>query len=252
MLGQEQGEIMFKIGCLARYINKYADEVEFATRHGFDLMQIWYDRNGIALNKDSFPKENSIKEFDFPTIVHAVLDINEFEEYIPKVIDILVFLKHKEVIIHPICESEEITLNTINKLSQQVSFALEQLSDKGITLYLENNSRLDPIFNTPEEIEIIFKDNPKLEFLLDIAHIESYEHLKQIVSVKMPKMLHIADKHFDVVHEHLPVGQGDIDYEYVFNSELREFNGKIILEVIQSDEAVISSRNKIRDILFKR
>lgn len=243
---------MNQIGCLARFFNKYVDEVEFATRNGFDFMQIWYDRNGIALRKDSDPKESIIKEFDFPTIVHAVLDINEFEEHVPRVIDILVHLNHNNVIIHPICESEEITSDTIHKLSTKVSYALEKFSDKGITLYLENNSRLDPIFNTPEEIRIMFRNNPNLEFILDVAHIESYEHLERIVDVKMPKILHIADKHFNVIHEHLPIGQGDIDYEHVFNNELREFTGKIILEIVQSDEAVISSRDKIRNILSRR
>jgi sugar phosphate isomerase/epimerase len=243
---------MIQIGCLARFFNKYEDEVKFATHHGFDLMQIWYDRNGIALNKDSFPKENIIKECCFPTIIHAVLDINEFEEHVPKVIDILVSLKHKEVIIHPICESEKITSDTIHKLSRQVAYALEKLSEEGITLYLENNSRLDPIFNTSEEIGIIFNNNPNLKFLLDIAHIDSYEHLEKIVETKMPEALHIADKHFDVIHEHLPVGQGDIVFEYVFNNVLRDFTGKIILEVIQSDAEMISSRDKINSILSKR
>jgi sugar phosphate isomerase/epimerase len=236
---------MIQIGCLARFFNKYEDELTFAKLHGFDFMQIWYDRNGIALNKDSNPKESVIKELDFPTIIHAVLDINEFEEHVPKIIDMLSYLKHKELIIHPICESEEITANTIYKLSRQVSYALERLSEKGITLYLENNSRLDPVYNTPKEIKIIFDNNPSLEFLLDIAHIESYEHLKEIVSVKMPKALHIADKHFAVVHEHLPIGEGEIDYGYIFKHVLNEFEGKIVLEVIQSDDAIIGSRDKI-------
>jgi sugar phosphate isomerase/epimerase len=243
---------MIQIGCLARFFNKYEDEVAFAKGHGFDLMQIWYDRNGIALNKDIFPKENAIKEFDFPTIIHAVLDINEFEEHIPKIIDMLVFLKHKELIIHPICESEEITEDTIYKLSGKVSFALERLSEIGITLYLENNSRLDPIFNTPKEIAIILNNNPNLEFLLDVAHIESYEHLNEIVAVRMPKALHIADKHFDVIHEHLPIGEGEINYGFIFTNALREFEGKIILEVIQSESAIIDSRDKILEALSKR
>ena len=236
---------MIQIGCLARYFNKYEDEVAFAKRHGFDFMQIWYDKNGIALNKDSSPKENVIKEFDFPTIFHAVLDINEFEEHVPKVIEMLLLLKHKGLIIHPICESEEITPDTIYKLSRKVSYALERLSEIGITLYLENNSRLDPIFNTPKEIGIIFDNSPNIEFLLDIAHIESYEHLKEILAVKMPKALHIADKHFDEIHEHLPIGEGDIDYSYIFKNLLNKFAGRIIFEVIQSDEAIIASRDKI-------
>ena len=243
---------MIQIGCLARFFNKYEDEVKFAKLHGFDLMQIWYDRNGIALNKDSFPKENAIKEFDFPTIIHAVLDINEFEEHVPKIIDMLAYLNHKELIIHPICESEEITVDTIYKLSRQVSYALEKLSEKGITLYLENNSRLDPIFNTPKEIEIIFNNNTNLEFLLDVAHIESYEHLNEILDVRMPKALHIADKHLAAIHEHLPLGEGDIDYDFILNNALRSFEGKIILEIIQIDDALIDSRDKIIQYLSKK
>jgi sugar phosphate isomerase/epimerase len=164
----------------------------------------------------------------------------------------LVFLKHKELIIHPICESEEITADTIYKLCGKVSFALERLSEQGITLYLENNSRLDPIFNTPKEIAIILNNNPNLEFLLDVAHIESYEHLNEIVAVRMPKALHIADKHFDVIHEHLPIGEGEINYGFIFTNALREFEGKIILEVIQSESAIIDSRDKILEALSKR
>ncbi|HYF81863.1 MAG TPA: TIM barrel protein [Clostridia bacterium] len=243
---------MVQIGCLARYFNKYEDEVAFAIRHGFDFMQVWYDRNGIALSKDTSPKEKVIKYHGFPTIIHAVLDINEFQEHVPKVMDLLGYLNQKEVIIHPICESEVITEMTIHKLANQVSFALNMLGDKGITLYLENNSKIDPIFNTPQEISIMFEKNPGLEFILDVAHMESYKHLKDIVTIKKPKVLHVADKHFDVIHEHLPVGQGEIDYGRVFNEILHEFSGKIVLEVIQSDEDIINSRDIIKGLLSTR
>lgn len=239
---------MIQIGCLARYFNEYKHEVEFSKSNGFDLMQIWYDRNGIALQKDSLPKEKAIKQEGFPTIIHAVLDINEFREHAPKILDILLYLGHKEVIIHPICESEPITGDTIYKLADEVGFALRLFSEKGITLYLENNSKLAPVFNSPEEINIMFDKNPGLEFLLDVAHIEGYEHLKKIVSVKMPKALHIADKHFNVIHEHLPVGEGELNYEYILGDVLKGFNGKIILEIIQSDEAMVESKEIISKI----
>lgn len=242
---------MIQIGCLARYFNEYKAEVEFAKSNGFALMQIWYDKNGIALHKNPLPKEKAIKEADYPTIIHAVLDVSEFREHVPKVLDILQYLGHKEVIIHPVCESEAITKATIYKLAEEVGFALQLFSKHNITLYLENNSRLDPVFNTPEEIKIIFERNPGLEFLLDVAHIESYEHLKRIVAVKMPKVLHIADKHFNVTHEHLPIGEGELDYEHIFRDILQGFNGKIILEIIQSDEAMKESRNIISNILAK-
>lgn len=165
----------------------------------------------------------------------------------PKLIEIIKHLGHNELIIHPICESEEITPKTIYKLSDKVKFALERLDKENITLYLENNSRLDPIFNETNEIEIMFQQNPKLEFLLDVAHIDNYEHLKNMIKIKKPKILHIADRHLEVVHEHLPIGQGNIDYKYIFTNILKEFDGKIILEIVQSSNDIINSKVKIEE-----
>ncbi|MGH4123859.1 MAG: sugar phosphate isomerase/epimerase family protein [Clostridium sp.] len=235
---------MMQIGCLARYFNFYKEEVEFAQNNNFEFMQIWYDSNGIALKKDLNPIE-IIKEYDFPTIIHAVLDINEFEEHVPKLIEILKYLGHHELIIHPICKSEEITTQTIYKLSDKVSFALGELSKENITLYLENNSRLDPIFNQPYELEIMFGQNPNLQFLLDIAHIDSYDHLKSMITIKMPKILHVADRHLEVIHEHLPIGQGNIDFKHIFANILQDFHGKIILEIVQGSSDIISSKTRI-------
>lgn len=235
-----------QIGCLARYFNPYEEEVAFAKSNNFKFMQIWYDRDGIALKKDLNPID-TIKEYNFPAIIHAVLDINEFEEHVPKLIKILKYLKHKELIIHPICESEEITPKSIYKLSDKVKFALYELDKEKIKLYLENNSKLDPIFNDCKEIEIMFKQNPNLEFLLDIAHIDNYEHLEAMIKIKMPKVLHIADRHLEVIHEHLPIGQGNIDYQYIFSNILKEFHGKIVLEIVQSSNDILSSKAKIEN-----
>lgn len=235
-----------RIGCLARYFNPYKEEVKFAEDNKFQFMQLWYDRNGIALNKDLTPIE-TIKKYNFPTIIHAVLDINEFREHVPKLVRILKYLGHDDLIIHPICESETIDRNTIYKLSDEVTFALEKLEKENITLYLENNSRLDPIFNTTNEMEIIFKQNPKLEFILDIAHIDDYEHLGSMIEIKIPKILHVADRRMKVVHEHLPIGQGNIDYSYIFTNILNEFDGKVILEIVQSSEDIINSKVKIEE-----
>lgn len=240
---------MIEIGRCVRYFNHYKDEVKFSQKHKFDFMQVWYDSNGIGFHKDNEPRERLIKEFNFSSIIHAVLDINEFEEHVPKVLDMVNYLGHKDVIIHPVCKSEKKDSKTIYKLSQKVDFALDIFSKEDIKVYLENNSKLDPIFTTTEEIKIIFKENPKLEFLLDVAHIDDYQHLKEIVAIKMPKILHIADRHFDVVHEHLPIGDGDIDYKYIFKEILNDFQGKIVLEIDQSDEAILTSRDKIKQII---
>lgn len=240
---------MIQIGCCARFFNKYEDEVKFAIENSIDFMQLWYDKDGLGLHKNKEPKANLIREHGFPTIIHAVLDINEIEEHIPILLDHVKFLGHKELIIHPICISEEITDETIYKLSDKISDALAYLRKYDITLYLENNSLKNPIFTSKRELEIMFSKNNDLELLLDIAHIQSYEHLCDLVAVKYPKILHIADKHFDVIHEHLPIGQGELDYNNIFNNIVKDFDGKIIVEVVDSDKDIIDAMEYINTII---
>lgn len=237
---------MIQYGCVARYFNNYSNEVKFAMDNRFEILQIWYDKDGLGLRQDSEPLE-VIRNHNFPAIIHAVLDINEFEEHVPILLRKLKYLGHKELIIHPICQSEEITSITIHKLADKVKSAYTILSRENITLYLENNSRLDPIFNTVEEIEILFRANPEVEFLLDIAHIDNYKHLEDMIRIKMPIILHVADRHLENVHEHLPIGKGNIDYKHIFTNILSKFEGKVIFEIVQSSEEIINARNKIEE-----
>ncbi|MDZ5253816.1 TIM barrel protein [Clostridium sp. LIBA-8841] len=240
---------MIQLGCLARFFNRYEDEVKFAKESNFDFMQLWYDNRGMCLHEDDKDFIDTINKHNFTTIIHAVLNINEFKEHIPKLLDILNKLNHKELIVHPICENEEINEETLDKLDKNIKYALNILTPSGITLFLENNSKLDPIFTTTDEIKEIFIQNNDLEFLLDIAHIDNMNHLQEMINVKTPKILHISDRHFDVVHEHLPLGQGDIDFQYIFSNLLPEYNGKIILEVVNKDSDILHSKDLIKSLL---
>lgn len=243
---------MQRIGCCARFFNTYKDEVKFAKEHGFEFLQLWYDKDGIALHKDKGNEVAAINTSSFPAIIHAVLDIADFREHIPKIIDIMRVLKHKDLIIHPICTSEKITENSIKKLSGELSYTLEMTNEEGITVYLENNSLIEPIFTSKEEFELIFREHRELKLLLDIAHIQSYEHLGELLSVKKPSIIHIADKHFDVIHEHLPIGKGELDFKHILQDIMKDFLGDIILEVVTSDEDIVESKNHIVDILRNR
>lgn len=240
---------MIKYGRSIRWFNNYEDEVRFSQENGFDFMQIWYLKGEIVLDKVFEPREKTIIDMDFPVIIHAVLDVNEFDEHIPKLIKILKAFSHNEVIIHPICESEEITETTILKLSNKVSEANTLLKEEDITLFIENNSRLDPINYEVNEIEILFSQNKDVELLLDIAHIDSYQHLNEIIQIKKPRMLHIADKHFDKIHEHLPIGKGELDFEYILKEVLSDFQGKVILEVVDDDHHIVKSIGRIKEIM---
>jgi sugar phosphate isomerase/epimerase len=240
---------MLKLGCLARFFNRYKDEVEFAKANGFDFMQLWYDNNGFSFHEDDENPIELINEFGFPTIIHAVLNINEFEEHIPKLREILKKLGHKELIIHPISDNSPITEHSLDELIEQIDFALKELSKDDVVIYLENNSKLNPIFTETEEIEKMFGVHNNLEFLLDIAHIDGLDHLKAMVTAKKPKVLHIADKHFDILHEHLPIGDGEIDFETIFKDILINFDGKIVFEVVETDEDIVKSKNTIERII---
>lgn len=190
----------------------------------------------------------AIKEAGYPTIIHAVLDICDIEAHMRILIGLMKTLNHHDLILHPICKSEPITEKTIFNLSSVIQI-MPLFIDEDMTLYIENNSRLDPIFHKAEEVSILFKENPQAEFILDLAHIDDYDHLKKMVDIKMPKILHIADRHLEVIHEHLPIGKGNIDFEYIFKSILKDFKGKIIFEIIESDQAILDSKAMIEKIL---
>jgi len=52
------------------------------------------------------------------------------------------------------------------------------------------------------------------------------------------------------VHEHLPVGQGELDFKTIFENYLKDFDGKIIFEVVSdNDEDIINSKTLIQKIL---
>jgi len=238
------GQRKITFGCLAHFDHCYADDVAFAKENDFSLLQIWYDREGISLHREIDPLA-AIADANFPFIFHAVLDINDFEAHIPRLCRILETLGSRELIIHPVCESEPITPASICRLSDHVARANSRLTAACVALYLENNSRLDPVFSSAEEIAYLYSNNPEAGFLLDVAHIDNYEHLESIVEIKYPDIIHLADRHLEVVHEHLPVGEGNIDFKFIFNGPLSSYDGRIILEITQSGEALIKSKKII-------
>jgi len=239
---------MITYGCLAHFDHYFNDDVIFAKRYGFTFLQIWYDRNGIILKKETNPVE-TIKNANFPFIIHAVLDITEFEQHIIKLVKLLKDLDQREIIIHPVCKNENINSKTNLKLRDKVINANDIFRQNNIILHLENNSKLDPIFSSFEDIKEILMDIKDIQIILDIAHMESYDHIRNIVAIREPKYLHIADRHLEVIHEHLPIGNGNINFEKIFNEILLKNDYKIVLEIVDTDELIIKSKNIIDGII---
>ncbi len=245
----KRGDKVVSIGRGIRWYNHYLDEVDFCKNNGFDFMQIWYQNGEICINNIPDPKIEYIKTIGFPVIIHAVFDPIDFELYGNDLLEKVKILGMNEVIIHPVSKKRKVTADTQSELVKQAKLFSAKAKKQGVTWYLENNSVIDGFHYQPEDIKRVFEADDYAEQLLDIAHIDNYDHLKEIINVKFPKCLHIAGKHFDVPHEHLPLSQGDIDYGFVFKKYLPGFSGRVILEVDGTDEEIILSKNIIEQAL---
>jgi sugar phosphate isomerase/epimerase len=212
-------------------------------------MQVWFYKGEILINSSGRNKTDLIKQMGYPIIIHAVIDLAEFKEEVSLVLGILNELDLKELIIHPICKIKPIEKQSIYKLQDAINSASNLLIKNDIKLYIENNCKISPIHYSADDVKIIFDNNDDIELLIDIAHIDSYEHLKELKNIKYPKMLHLADKHCDIDHEHLPIGEGDLNFTMIFEDIFEDFEGKIILEIDQDDEAITESTRKIKEIL---
>ena len=223
-------------------------EVDFSKKYGFDLIQLWYKRGNIDLVYENNQIE-AIKKSNIKTILHGSFDINDFDEYADDFIKTLIKLKHKETIIHPMIKTEKINRVTNKKLVDKVLNLCNKLNEKGITVYVENNHVKMKTFYTLEQWKYFWSKAPKnTEFLLDIVHVlfnDDYDYMRELIKIKYPKCLHIADTKKGLVgkkHLHLPIGEGIIDFNIIFNDILKDFNGIIILEIKNTDYYIIESK----------
>lgn len=237
---------MIRYGCCARFELGMAYNVEFVAQHGFDVLQIWYDRAGFGYGQRKLPCQQ-IAQMPFPSIIHAVFDVHELVDECLRLLDHLALLGHERLIVHP-------TLNAAytyhsGDVCRQIERLLPHIEDSGTILYLENNCRISPVLYRADELTSLFHAHSSLEFLLDVAHIDGYQHLEALVAAKRPTMLHVADSRFSVPHEHLPLGDGDIDFSYVFSHLLFGFDGTMIFEIVESDAHIVAAKAKMTAML---
>jgi sugar phosphate isomerase/epimerase len=231
------------------YNKNYQEEVDYVKTLGFDFFQITFFEGIVRADALPEPKEQSLQNVTFPFILHVVFDLPDYEKYSKKLLNLINFFGHKEVIIHPIFEAEPITKNTILCFSKKIESIHNKLKQNNVKLFLENNGIAGSFFNDITELRTIFDKYPDIGLILDIAHANNYDHLKKIVDMRFPECLHIADRHFDVVHEHIPLGDGDLDFEMIFKEIIPNYNGKIILEAVGTKTCIEQSK-KIMNKLF--
>jgi sugar phosphate isomerase/epimerase len=232
-------------------------EVSFSLENNFDIIQLWYHKGIIDMTYESDPV-SAIKNSGINTIIHGAFDINDFDKYEDDFINKLIELKMHEVILHPMIKSETVNNVTDKVLVEKVLGMCNKLNNLNITVYIENNHSHMQSFYTPDQWKYFWSLAPKnTEFLLDIVHVlfcDDYDHLKELVNIKYPKALHVADTVKGMVgskHTHLPIGNGIIDFEKIFNEILPNYDGLIIMEIKNLDSSIIDSRNKLIQYLNK-
>ena len=230
----------------------FKDEVEFSKKNGFDIIQLWYKRGKVDMVYEK-NQIKAIKNCNIPCILHGTFDINDFD-YADDFVSLLVKLKHKETIVHPMIKTEEINEKTNSLLVNKVLELCNKLNEKGIKVYVENNHVKNKTFYTLRQWKYFWSKAPEnTEFLLDIVHVmfcNDYDYIRKLVNIKYPKCLHVADTYKGMVgkkHLHLPLGKGIIDFDIIFGDILKDFEGIIIMEIKNTDENIIASR----DLLLK-
>jgi len=244
------------IGRGIREATKYADEVALSRKCGYDFNQVWFF-NGDMLIGDNIPnRAEYIKSLGFPIIIHAMFTLDDFTRYSDKLIELVKYFGHKEVIIHATgkIEGDSSAVQNANlKLRDLLADINAKFKKLNVRVYVENNDqRLHNICGTKEQLETMLSSG--VELLMDTGHVDSYEHIKEIIKIKRPACLHLANKRFSAGHEHLPLSRGDIDWNFFFSRLLPNYTGRIIVEVgneFATDEDFEESK-KVLDKVFKK
>lgn len=220
------------------------EELLFSTTYNFELMQIWFYKKNVLADIHVLKKTNH------PFILHAVMTAEEMIYDLNKLLETLKLFDHKEVIVHPVLEKNR-HKDSLKNLKRAVENSANVLKEHQIELFLENNSMVTDINHRLDDMKYLY-EHPDVHLLLDVAHISSYEHLEGILAIEHPKKLHVADKHFHVPHEHLPIGQGELDFKKLFDTYLPSFQGDIIMELDGNDQTLIQSRDRLKFFLNKK
>lgn len=166
-----------------------------------------------------------------------------------KCFDMANILDVKMVTVHPG------VLSPIGRYCKETEgFAIESLKkvkkaadEYGLTAPLENMPDLwATTCITPEDMREHL-DRTGMEFCLDVGHANTADRLDDFLSFK-PVNIHLNDNIGDK-DLHLPLGDGEIDFEHVIN-RLSDYKGNLVIEG-RSMDGLVKSKKYLRDILNK-
>lgn len=199
--------------------------------------------------------EAAISSFDMKFTVHAPLsDINtgslnpgvrkEAIRQLVEVIEISHSLGMGRVTMHPGLLSpitfsrRELAMETTRKSIKEIE---ELTKDMDVLKCLENMPRfLMSLHTNPREMTDLISGT-SFRLCLDIGHANTTGNLDAFLEYwEMFGSVHIHDNRGSH-DEHLPIGEGDIDFEKVFE-KLREYRGDYVIEARSVEEGLAGKR----------
>lgn len=242
--------------------------VQWARQNGFEGVELWADEPFLNIYRtgeetlEVLAKEQ--KELVYT--VHAPLyDINicsvntgimkESVRQIKKVTGWSDYIKVKRIVVHP-GKTPSRDYQVIKEVEKIFKKAIEEIKkaafSRSIDLVLENITADDAnMGRTPEELKKIL-DEFDLGLCLDTGHVnlcwDAPRTLKKMA--KYIRQIHINDNN-GVKDEHLPVGEGKIDWE-IYKDIIKKGKVDIVHEIYnikKPEEATILSRNNLERII---
>jgi sugar phosphate isomerase/epimerase len=110
--------------------------------------------------------------------------------------------------------------------------------DHGVTACLENMIGIrEFLCQRPEEITGMTEGIEGIGFTIDFGHANTVGRVKEFVPL-LPKACHIHIHDNNGVHdEHLPLGDGSIDWKFVGPAVAKKYSGVVVVEGRSLDEA---------------
>lgn len=253
------------------------EEIEFAKTHGFSSLQFGGRETGLNEEELGGSFENvaqALQAANITAVMEIVVRLTKagvtksglsplemLQTNLPAIRALPCHSAHLHLVhVEPMSQAElrELEAAFAPQFAQGVALAKEG----GFRFGFEHNEiNLQSFFNTPESCRNLLDAVPELHFVWDFNHTLA-EHVPIYKSlIPRMSMLHISDTPLPETNHHLPLGQGNIDFEDHF-SALRQanFSGAAILEIgglpksggygKDTDEALIDSLRRLQAAIY--
>lgn len=228
------------------------EEIHFATRHGFQSIQIPGREKGLdesGLGDPLAAVAAVLHTAELAVVMEIILRINA-EGYTPSGATPLDVLKanlpairalgvrhvHWHFVPAGVVSPTELDQSLISTLEKTlIPHCLEgvTLAEKhGFTLGFEHNEPEWLLFATPEKCHALLEAAPGLNFVWDFNHTTSEDAPGFKALIPHMSVLHVSDTPLPETNHHLPLGLGAVDLVDYCRSLLEEgFRGPAILEI---------------------